>query len=157
MFPYLWRWLAAEVASGRAVLAEVVVEELRANSQGCHAWLGEELAGLPKARKVQFPKVSDAARARARQLAAILEQGKRRGRRLGQKGVNWNDLYIIALAEAQMTPLVTNEADQTDPKTLKINYKIPAVCRNFAAGVRCQTLIEYLLEEEAAIVRHLPS
>ncbi len=60
------------------------------------------------------------------------------------KGVNKNDIMLIAHAKVQNKTVVTSENYQTTKPSHKCNYKIPLVCKT--EGVACITFIKMLEE-----------
>lgn len=115
-FPRLWEWLGIQIASGIITMPLVAFEETSSKSPDCGKWLND--ANL----SILHP--STAILKCAANLKSLLGiEGDRYG-----VGVGENDLIIIATAEINGLPLVSNEAVQMSlPKVLS-KYKIPAVC-----------------------------
>lgn len=115
-FPGLWNWMTGRVAQGVIRMSEVAVEEVGHKVPECMTWLKE--AGLQK-----LP-VTEAILIEAMRIKNLLEIGED-----GYgKGVDENDLIIIATAKIHGVELVTNEGVQAVLPVQKRNYKIPAVC-----------------------------
>lgn len=116
-FPTLWEWMAQRVQAGLIQLPEIALDEVGHKVPECVAWL--------KANQVQIIPVSE----------AILQEALRIKGLLGieedwhPKGVDENDLIIIATAKLRDIELVSNEEVQNDLPVQKRKYKIPAVCR----------------------------
>lgn len=115
-FPKLWEWVGAQISSGVITMPLVAFEETSSKSPDCGKWL--------KDANLSILHPSTAILKCAAKLKSLLGiDGDRYG-----VGVGENDLIIIATAEINGLPLVSNEAVQVSlPKALS-KYKIPAVC-----------------------------
>ena len=60
------------------------------------------------------------------------------------KGVDENDLLIIAAAKVHGAKLITNEARQFGLQVEARKYKIPAVCDMPSVGVVSMNFLEYI-------------
>jgi len=59
------------------------------------------------------------------------------------KGVDENDLFIIATAQAMNAPLISDEGRQANqPQNIK-NSKMPTVCDMPQVGVQCVKFLDY--------------
>ena len=64
------------------------------------------------------------------------------------KGVDENDLFIIAAAKVHGAELITNEARQFGAQAEARKYKIPAVCDMAAVGVTTMNFLEYIQKSQ---------
>ncbi|MNO70549.1 hypothetical protein D3C76_614370 [compost metagenome] len=128
-FPRLWEWIGIQIASGIITMPLVAFEETSSKSPDCGKWLKD--ANL----SILHPTTSILkCAAKLKSLLGI--EGDRYG-----VGVGENDLIIIATAEINGLPLVSNEAVQMSlPKALS-KYKIPAVC---SLKIPPTTVIDFL-------------
>jgi predicted nucleic acid-binding protein len=131
-FPSLWEWMAGEVSSGRLSMSSVAIDEVKHKSIDCHTWLKEnQITAHPITNAI----VQDAMRMKV--LLGIVDDGYH------VKGVDENDLLIIATARTLHVLLVTNESRQYGKNTLP-RSKIPAVCEMPSVHVPCINFLEWL-------------
>lgn len=113
-------------------MSEVAVEEVEHKVPECAAWL--------KNAKLQKLPVSEAILLEAMRVKALLGiEEERYG-----KGVDENDLIIIATAKMKGYELVTNEAVQLSGNKQRQNWKIPAVCDMDTVHVAWISYLNYL-------------
>lgn len=131
-FPSLWEWMAGEVSSGQLSMSSVAIDEVKHKSVDCHTWLkGNQIT----AHAISNTIAQDAMRMKG--LLGIVGDGYH------VKGVDENDLFIIATARSLNVSLVTNEARQYG-KNILSKSKIPAVCEMPSIQVPCMNLLEWL-------------
>lgn len=136
-FPGLWVWVAGQIAEGHLVMSSVAVDEVAHMAPECALWL--EVSSLKKI-EVTNAIVQDAFR--MKQLLGIV------GDRFHPKGVDENDLLIIATAASCNVELVSEESRQKLPD-IPAKRKIPAVCAMDAVAVKCINFIEYIRQSNA--------
>jgi predicted nucleic acid-binding protein len=130
-FPKLWDWLGQEVAASRLCAPEVVLTEVMHVAPACRLWLEKSGATcLPATNAI----LHEAAR-----IKTLLNIGPHYAR-----GVDMNDLLIIATARLHTALLITNEAKQLLPPRSMANFRIPAVCRHPDVKVPCCDFLDYL-------------
>jgi len=132
-FPPLWNWIAEEIDSRNLVMSSVAYEEVEQMAPDCAAWLKENgLARLAPNNQVVLEAM------RVKQLLGIV------GDQYNPKGVDENDLLIVATAKTSKLELVSDEGRQPTPPVVAAKKKIPAVCSMVEVGVVCMSFIEYL-------------
>ena len=133
LFPGLWTLLASEAAAGTIVIPSSAMKEIGDVSPDCHEWLKD--CGLKP------HPMSNASLRFAQTIRSALGIV---GEAYHPKGVDENDIFIIATAMELGLPLVSEEALQLNlPSTLK-RYKIPATCGLPEVRVKCIRFIDYL-------------
>jgi predicted nucleic acid-binding protein len=131
-FPPLWNWLAKQVGSGEIVLSVVAYEEVVHKLPECAEWLatsGVQKVAITNAILAEATKIKSA-------LGII-------GDKFHPKGVDENDLLIIATAKSLSISLVSNESAQKLPD-VPAKRKIPAVCGMPDVSVSCKNFVAYL-------------
>ena len=131
-FPGLWEWMAGQIDDGNLVMSSVAVDEVSHMAPECALWLK---ASTLKKIEVTNAIVQDAFR--MKQLLGIA------GDSFHPKGVDENDLLIIATAASCSAELVSEESRQKLPD-LPAKRKIPAVCAMAAVAVTCINFIDYI-------------
>lgn len=137
-FPGLWEWMANQIAAKQIVMPSMAFEEVTHKAPDCGEWLKEVNLEL------NHP------------TSAILFDAKRIKGLLGivgdnyhSKGVDENDLLIIATARAHGGELVSDEAKQPTTQQVLSKRKIPAVCDMTGVTVNCVNFIEYIKSSQA--------
>lgn len=136
-FPAVWEWIASQFVVGKFVLPSVAHEEVGYKAPECADWL--------RAHAVTITAISNAAiqeAMRVKILLGIVDD------RYSPKGVDENDLFIIATAKLRGLELVSDEARQNDVPRIPANMKIPAVCALATVTVPCLNFIELIKESE---------
>lgn len=132
-FPGLWEWMAGQIGSKQLVMPSVAFEEVGHKVPECSEWLKEnDLELLP---------VTGAILQGAMEIKAALGII---GDAYHAKGVDENDLLIIATARAKGAVLVSDEAKQPGPIQVPSKRKIPAVCAMAIVSVTCNNFIDYI-------------
>ncbi len=132
-FPGLWEWIAARIAEQSIAMASVAFEEVGHKSTECTAWLSNHhLKLLPVSNAI----IKEAFRIKG--LLGIHDD------KYHPKGVDENDIFIIATACIHGTCLVSDEAIQTLLVENPTKRKIPAVCAMPAVAMTCMKFIDYL-------------
>ena len=117
-FPTVWTWLAVEITNNHLSMIERVVQEVANKLPDCEKWLKK--IGLKPI------EISDRITQKADEIKHSLDINNSE---YHSKGVNENDLLIIAHAAIAKKILVTEEGVQINkPEEEKRRYKIPAVC-----------------------------
>lgn len=140
-FPGLWKWIAAQIEGKKLVMPIVAFEEVEHKAPDCGKWLKEN--------SLELLVINN----------AILQDAKRIKGSLGivgdkyhLKGVDENDILIIATARAHGAELVSDEARQPGlPKVLS-SRKIPAVCDMGGVSVTCHNFIDYI--KQSGVIFH---
>lgn len=141
-FPGLWDWIANEISTSKIVIPTVAFSEVSHKIPECCTWLSEH--------NIQRIAVSN-------EIIEIALQAKTligvKDDKYHTKGVDENDLIIIATAKSKNADLISEEAKQP---TLSSNEpskrKIPAVCALPDIAVTCLNFVEYL-KRSGAIFR----
>jgi hypothetical protein len=131
-FPGLWEWMAGQIDDGNLVMSSVAVDEVSHMTPECALWLK---AGNLQKIEVSNAIVQDAFR--MKQLLGIADDS------FHPKGVDENDLLIIATAASCSAELVSEESRQKLPD-IPAKRKIPAVCAMPAVAVTCINFIDYI-------------
>lgn len=135
-FPGLWEWMAGQIDGHRLVMSSVAVEEVSHMAPECSQWLkGCNIKKIEVTNAI----VQDAYR--MKQLLGIT------GDQYHAKGVDENDLLIIATAANCSAELVSEESRQKLPD-LPAKKKIPAVCAMDAVAVSCINFIDYIKQSK---------
>jgi predicted nucleic acid-binding protein len=132
-FPGLWEWMAGQIESKELVMSSVAFEEVGHKVPDCSEWLKEnniELLPVTGAILQSAMKIKDS-------LGIV-------GDNYHAKGVDENDLLIIATARSKGAELVSDEAKQPGPIQILSKRKIPAVCAMPTTSVSCINFIEYI-------------
>lgn len=136
-FPGLWEWIAGQIDEGNLVMSSVAVEEVSHKAPDCAQWLKTNNLN---AIEVSNAIVQDAFR--MKQLLGITSDN------FHPKGVDENDLLIIATAASCNAELVSEESRQKLPD-LPAKRKIPAVCAMDAVAVKCINFIDFIRQSNA--------
>lgn len=136
-FPGLWDWLAAEIQAQRLSIAVVALDEVGYKSPDCAIWLkGQNIRRLPMSNDVLQAAMD------------IKEQVGVRNDQYHAKGVDENDILIIAAAQCHGTTLVTNEARQSSSLKEPTRRKIPAVCDLPGVAVAHKNFLDYIQQSQ---------
>ena len=136
-FPPLWDWLAGQVEKHDIALSTVALEEVAHKLPECADWL--------VAHDVLKLSVTNDVLKEAMKIKSLLGIA---GDSYHVKGVDENDLIIIATAKCHSVDLVSNENAQKLPDK-PAKRKIPAVCVMPDVGVTCSSFLEYLKASKA--------
>lgn len=132
-FPPLWDWMAIQVEERRLVMPTVAFEEVANKIPNCGKWLrSHALEQLEPSNSILQEAM------RIKKLLGIL------GDQYHSKGVNENDLLIIATARSYGAELITDEARQPTAPDMPSKRKIPAVCTMKEVTVSCINFIEFI-------------
>jgi len=136
-FPGLWDWLAAEIQAQRLSIALVALDEVGHKSPDCATWL--------KSQNIRRLAMSNDV------IQAAMDITQHVGIQNDQyhpKGVDENDILIIAAAQYHGATLVTNEARQSSSLKEPTRRKIPAVCDLPGVAVAHKNFLDYLRASE---------
>ena len=132
-FPPLWEWMATQIEGKQVMMPSVAFEEVEHKAPDCGEWLKENnLEQLVVSGTI----LQDAMRIKG--LLGIV------GDNYHAKGVDENDILIIATARALSAELVSDEARQTILPRVLSKRKIPAVCDMAGVSFPCINFIEYI-------------
>lgn len=136
-FPGLWGWLAGELKTHELAMPVVALEEVGHKLPECAQWLkNAEALKLPMSEAVVMTAMA------IKQAIGVLND------QYHPKGVDENDLFIIAAAKVHGAELITNEARQFGAQAEARKYKIPAVCDMPAVGVSSLNFLEYIQKSQ---------
>lgn len=132
-FPPLWRWMATQIESGEYIMSDVAYGEVERNLPEYTAWLlGNEVRRVP----ISSDMAQEALRIKS--LLNIDEENYHK------KGVNENDIFIIATASIDGHELISDEGQQNQLPDLLRKYKIPAVCALKSVNVTCMSFLDLI-------------
>ena len=132
-FPGLWGWLTSEIKSHELTIPSVALEEVGHKAPECAQWLkSAAVLKLPMSEAVVM-----AAMAIKQAIGVVNDQ-------YHPKGVDENDLFIIAAAKVHGAELISNEARQLGAQAEARKYKIPAVCDMPEVSVPSLNFLEYI-------------
>jgi len=131
-FPGLWDWLAAEIQAQRLSIAVVALDEVGHKSPDCVTWL--------KNQNIRRLPMSNAVLQAAKQ---IKDDVGIQNDKYHPRGVDENDILIIAAAQYHGATLVTNEARQSSSLKEPTRRKIPAVCDLTNVAVTHKNFLDY--------------
>lgn len=131
VFPKLWDWIQEQIEAGALELPQPAMQEVHYVSPDCAAWL----VAVPAPNC----PVTNATVQRARALKDSLGI---KNDQYHPRGVDENDLLIVACACVKPAELISDEEKQPSLPTDKKRYKIPAVCA--LTGNTCINFLEYL-------------
>jgi predicted nucleic acid-binding protein len=115
-FPPLWDWMTDQIEQGELAMPSVALDEVTHKAPECAEWL--------KANDLDVLEITNAILHDAMRIKGLLGIV---GDKYHPKGVDENDLLIIATANAHDAELVSDESKQKLPD-LPAKRKIPAVC-----------------------------
>ena len=131
-FPGLWKWMADQIEQAELTMPAVARDEVEHKSPDCADWL--------KGCELEVLEITNAILQDAMHIKSLLGIADDK---YHPKGVDENDLLIIATAAAFNVDLVSDESKQKLPD-LAAKRKIPAVCAMDEVGVKCISFIEYI-------------
>ncbi|MFM2111981.1 MAG: tRNA(fMet)-specific endonuclease VapC [Pseudomonadota bacterium] len=132
-FPGLWQWLGSEMQKHELTIPGVALEEVGHKSPDCAKWLkATGVWRLPMTEAVVMTALS------IKQSIGVVND------QYHPKGVDENDLLIVASAKVHGAELITNEARQFGLQAEKRKYKIPAVCDMADVKVENKNFLEYI-------------
>ena len=127
-----WAWFGSEVSAGRIVIPAVALAEVHHKAPDCGAWLVSKECTVIQVTN-QIVQLANS----TKMILGIANDS------YSAKGVDENDLFIIATAQAMSVPLISDEGKQQLPPLNIKNSKIPAVCAISGVGVECMRFLEY--------------
>ena len=136
-FPGLWDWLAGEIQAQRLSIPTVALEEVGHKSPDCATWL--------KNQNIRRLPMGNAVLQAAKQ---IKDEVGIQNDKFHPKGVDENDILIIASAQYHGATLVTNEARQSSSLKEPTRRKIPAVCDLPGVAVAHKNFLDYILQSQ---------
>lgn len=131
-FDSLWSWFAEQVESKEFTISKVAFNEVHDKTPECANWL--------KTHNIEIHKLTPNNLHQTQSIKSLLEIDEEEY----TKGVNENDLLIIAVAKEHNQTLVTEESRQNNLPSKKSNYKIPAVCGLPEVNVLCINFIDLI-------------
>lgn len=132
-FPPLWKWIALQMKEKKLVMPTVAFKEVTDKTPECGVWLKEN--------NLEQIEISNAIMQDAITIKGLLEVVNDN---YHPRGVDENDILIIASAKHHKNELVSEEARQRSlPKDLS-KRKIPAVCAMSEISVSCINFIEFI-------------
>lgn len=135
VFPPVWDWLANEIGNSALVISDTALEEVGHRNEACRDWIRD----APIKRIDTDQDVLLAAEQFKQELGI-------KGDNYHPKGVDENDLLIIASAYCHGYELISNEAVQNKLPAKRWRYKIPAVCQMASVAVPCKSFIGFVVE-----------
>lgn len=136
-FPGLWDWLAGEIQDQRLSIPTVALEEVGHKSPDCATWLkGQNIRRLAMSNDVLQAAMN------------IKQQVGIQNDQYHPKGVDENDILIIAAAQYHGATLVTNEARQSSSLKEPTRRKIPTVCDLPGVAVANKNFLDYIQQSQ---------
>lgn len=131
-FPGLWEWMAEQIFEKQLVMPKVAFQEVKHKTPECADWLRHHGIDLIDANNEILQEAF-----RIKKAVGIVDDNYH------AKGVDENDLLVIATAKMYDGELVSDEARQTKPPDEPTKRKIPTVCAMQEVTVVCVSFIEY--------------
>lgn len=136
-FPGLWRWLAHELNTHELAIPVIALEEVGHMAPECAQWLKSvDALRLPISEAIVMTAMA------IKQSIGVMND------QYHPKGVDENDLLIIAAAKVHGAELITNEARQFGAQAVARKYKIPAVCDMSSVDVASLNFLEYIQKSQ---------
>lgn len=133
-FPGLWDWISGQIEARNLVIPVNAFEEVSHKVPECCTWLRD--AGI---ERIDLTNAILQEAMRVKALIGVVEDAYH------PKGVDENDLLIIATAKIKRFELVSDEARQPAlPINSPTKRKIPAVCALASVGVPCINFVDYM-------------
>jgi len=130
-FPRLWQWMADQIELGTLVIPAVALEEVGHKAPDCSDWLKE--TGVQKL-EISGEILQGSLRIKA--ILGITDDNYH------AKGVDENDILIIATARAHGAELISDERQPNRPVELR-RLKIPRVCNLTGVDVAVVTFVDF--------------
>lgn len=135
--PNIWKWIEKQIKAKAFVLPEVAYEEVNHKAPDCSDWLKDADA---KRLRIGQDIVMEALR-----IAHLLDI---RDGKYDPKGVDENDLFIVACARLHECRLISEEGVQLKRPQRMAKYKIPAVCALPIVAVPCINFVALFKESK---------
>jgi predicted nucleic acid-binding protein len=135
-FPGLWNWMASQIAEKHIIISRVAFEEVTHKAPECAEWL--------KSAAIEMIAVNNAIILEALRIKSLLDIS---GDAYHVKGVDENDIFIIATASVLGISLISDEGRQKLPDIPK-KRKIPAVCAMAEVAVPCINFLEFIRQSK---------
>jgi Domain of unknown function (DUF4411) len=137
-FPGLWGWMAEQVEAKQLTMPSVAFDQVLYKTPDCGQWLRDnnldQLAGnnaiLQEAMRIKG-------------LLGIVDDNYH------PKGVDENDILIIATARLSGAELVSDEERQPIQPRLSSKRKIPSVCSMPTVSISCINFVDYIKDSGA--------
>ena len=139
-FPSFWNWLGSELSSGHVLIPVVVEQEVKFKFPDIYDYM-TSLSYSPVPVDVSIVSYSMI----LKKVIGVEED------QYGPKGVDENDIFVIASAHCKDMILISDEGVQfTVPKNLA-NCKIPMVCQLAEENIECIKLIDFINRSSLSI------
>lgn len=138
LFPPLWDWLASQIQAGNLQIPEVAHDEITYKVPDCADWLS--------AQGLEPMEITNEIVQQAVAIKTILGIANDE---YHPKGVDENDVLVIAAAKQTQIVLVSNESPQPKRPDEHRKLKIPAVCKLDGVDVECINFLEYIKRSQA--------
>jgi predicted nucleic acid-binding protein len=135
-FPGLWNWMANQMADKKIVIPRVAFDEVTYKAPECSAWL--------KNTAIERIAMNNRIVHEALRIKSLLGIS---GDAYHPKGVDENDIFIIATASIHQAVLISNEGRQQKPD-IPQKRKIPAVCTMNEVTIPCINFIEFIRQSK---------
>jgi hypothetical protein len=130
--PNLWAWLQTEVEAGELVIPSVALTEVNHKVPACGAWLHDNGCNV-----IQVTNVILQSALQTKTLLGIANDNYH------AKGVDENDVLIVATAHTMGVELLSDENRQQNLPPDRRRYKIPAVCDLPQINVPCSKFVDF--------------
>ena len=137
-FPPLWEWMGSLISQVQIVMSTVAFEEVSHKTPDCCEWLESvSLQRFPMSNSI----LKEASRIKV--LIGVEDDG------YDPRGVDENDLFIIASAKISGLSLVSDETKQPNRPVNPRKYKIPLVCGLNTVSVNCVNYLDFIKASKA--------
>lgn len=132
-FPKVWKWTETQVEGRELQIPGVAFEEVSHKLPECCAWLNDhDCVIVAETNDILMTAL------RIKDLLGIQNDDYH------PKGVDENDLFVIATARVARAPLLSDERRQLKLPDIPKKMRIPAVCALPEVNVACKNFLEYL-------------
>lgn len=133
LFPDLWQWLAEQIEYGEIQCIQLIMQEIKHKLPECFDWL--------ESYQIEIIPIDDPITQKASEIGGSLGLD---GSSYHSKGIDENDIFLIATAAVTNNAVISNEAIQLKPPDNIQKSKIPLVCKG--QSVQCYSFLAYFTE-----------
>lgn len=132
-FPGLWGWMQEQITDKEIVIPKAAFREIEHKTPDCAEWLKRHEIDVIEANNEVLQEAF-----RIKKAVGIVDDNYH------PKGVDENDLLVIATAKVYEGELISDEARQAKPPDEPRKRRIPAVCSMREVSIPCANFIDFV-------------